>query len=70
MTKQEQRRIAQGAVRSTARRQGIDPATLTAAQALAMLDDLYRVIPALVASMWYSTASDTQIKLFAKEWNA
>jgi hypothetical protein len=67
MNQQEQRRIAQGTVRSEARRQGIATADLTAAQALAMLDDLYRTEPMLVASIWYGQASEAQMKLFARE---
>ncbi len=67
MTKQEQRRLALGAVRSEARKH-LNPTSLTAIEALAVLDDLGRSEPALIASQWYRDASDAQIKAFKKEW--
>ena len=68
MRKQEMRKIALGAVRSQARRQGQNPASMSAADALAVLDDMYRMDPALIASMWYGEASENQLKLFEQEW--
>jgi hypothetical protein len=64
----EMRRVATGAVRSQLRRQGINPKTVDADSALRMLDDIYRVDPELIASLWYGEASNNQIKLFKKEW--
>ena len=68
MRKPNMRRIAAGAIRSEARKQGIDPTTLDAEAALRMLDDLYRIDPVLIASVWYGSASDNQIKQFKREW--
>lgn len=68
MNKSEMRHIAGGAVRSEARRTGRNPDELTTKEALQILDDLYRMEPALIAAMWYGEASDNQIKLFEREW--
>jgi len=68
MKKEKARRIAAGAARSQLRRWGIDPKTVDAASALRVLDDIYRVDPELIASLWYGEASDNQIRLFKKEW--
>jgi len=65
----EARKTAIRAVRSQARRLGIDPATLDDRQALAVLDDIARAEPALVASEWYLNATESQIKQFVREWN-
>jgi hypothetical protein len=55
------------AARSEARRHNW--ATLTADEALQVLDDLYRSEPELIASQWYAKASKTQLNLFVKEWD-
>ena len=68
MKKSEMRSVALGAARSKARIMGLDPMTMTPDDALAVLDDVYRVTPDLIASLWYESASDTQIDLFHKEW--
>ncbi len=70
MTQAEYRKIALGAIRSQARSQHIDPETMSAEDALAILDDLYRMTPNLVASLWYGQASDSQVKIFKREWDA
>jgi hypothetical protein len=69
MNQQEQRQTAIRAARSQARRAGIDPAKLDGRGALAVLDDLARVDPALIAASWYGAASDNQVKLFVREWS-
>jgi len=68
MTKAEQRRIALGAVRSQLRHMGcsIDP-FVPFRDVLAVLDDLQRAEPELVASQWYAQASDHQIQLLRRE---
>ncbi len=68
MNQTKQRQIAIRAARSQARLMGIDPASITGRAALAVLDDVARVDPALVASVWYLTASDNQARLFCREW--
>lgn len=70
MNKKEMRETAIGAARSQARRNGCRPENLSAKEALGVLDDIYRVDPQVVASIWYGNASDNQIKLFCREWNA
>lgn len=70
MNQQQQREIALGATRSEARRQHFDVDTLSANDALAILDDLLRKEPDLIASKWYAQASDNQIKSFKREWKA
>lgn len=67
-TKQQQREIAIGAARAELRRAGIDPATVDGRAALFCLDDLARVEPGLIASLWYADASTAQIRLFLREW--
>lgn len=69
-SKAKERAIALSAVRGTARHRQIDPVTLTVDDALAILDDLNRVEPELVACQWYSTRSDRQHRLFCQEWAA
>lgn len=70
MTSQaELREIALGAARSYLRRMGIDPATIEPDKALAALDDLYRIDQEVLASIWYGSASDNQIKLFKREFS-
>lgn len=68
MTKQEQRQTAIRAARGQARQMGIDPSTIDGRAALAVLDDLARRDPALVASVWYLGASAYQVRLFCREW--
>jgi hypothetical protein len=68
MNQAEMRQIAVRAIRSQARRQGIEPETLDADAALRVLDDIYRVDPEVIASAWYGNASDSQIKQFKREW--
>jgi hypothetical protein len=68
-TMKEAREIARRAARATLREQGKDPAEASADDALAVLDDLCRSKPELVASYWYGAASERQFKLFCREWN-
>jgi hypothetical protein len=68
MTQAEMRSIAIRAIRSQARRQGIEPETIDADAALRILDDIYRVDPEIIASVWYGQASDNQIREFKREW--
>ena len=69
MSKAEQRSIALGAARSQLRRMGfsIDP-FLPFQDVLAVLDDLNRAEPDLIASQWYDQANDHQIQLLRREW--
>jgi len=69
VTKAEQRRIALGAARVQLRRLGvsIDP-FVPFQDVLAVLDDLNRAEPGLVASQWYTKASHHQIQLLRREW--
>ncbi len=69
-SKAEERAIALSAVRGTARHRQIDPLTLTVDDALAILDDLNRVEPELVACQWYRAMSDRQYRLLCQEWAA
>ncbi len=69
MTKAEQRRIALGAVRAQLRRMGVSVDTFTPFRdVLAVLDDLHRAEPDLVASQWYANASENRITLLRREW--
>lgn len=68
MTIKTQRRLAIGAVRSEIRARDEKPYLYSSLDALAVLDDLLRKEPDLVASQWYAKASDTQIRLFREEW--
>ena len=68
MKKAEMRQVAIRAIRSEARRTGREPETFDAETALTILDDMYRIDPEVIASLWYGQASDNQIKLFKKEW--
>lgn len=73
MTKTEQRAAAIGAVRAEARRLGREPLKLSVDAAMAMLDDLARREPELVASNWWVANAETnarQVHLFCKEWSA
>ncbi len=63
------RGVALGAARAQARKQGIEPVDMTSEDALAILDDIARSEPSLVASQWYrDEASANQIKLFHQDW--
>jgi hypothetical protein len=68
MNQSEMRQIAIGATRSQLRRLNIDPRKASSDDALEALDDIYRVEPELIASLWYGNASDNQIRLFRREW--
>jgi hypothetical protein len=69
MTKAEQRRIALGAARSQLRHMGVVIDTsLSFQNVLAVLDDLHRSEPDLIASHWYAQATDYQMKLLRQEW--
>lgn len=61
-------KIAIGATRSEMRRQGRSPHQHDADEAVLVLDDLSRSEPDLLASIWYSRASDEQIKRFKAAW--
>jgi len=65
MNAQEKRQIAAGAARSEMRRKNI---ALTLDNAKAVLDDLARTEPELIASQWWLDASDNQYRLFCQEW--
>ena len=69
VTKAEQRRIALGAARVQLKRLGvrIDP-FVPFQDVLAVLDDLNRAEPELLASKWYAQATDHQIRLLRREW--
>ena len=69
MKRGEQRRIALGATRSEARQNKLAPQSLSAEDALKVLDDLSRKEPDLLACQWYTAASQRQITLFRREWN-
>ena len=68
MNQQKMRQVALGAARSEMRRLGMEPIDKDADAALQVLDDLDRMEPDLVASIWYSGASNNQIRLFKREW--
>lgn len=68
MKRTELRQIALGAVRSELRRQGRNPQTVSAESAYAVLDNLFRSEPRLLAAQWYDTASDKERSKFFKEW--
>ncbi len=62
------RKNALSAARFEARKMGVSVAIMTPGEALKILDDLNRIEPLLLASMWYRKAGENQIKLFKKEW--
>lgn len=70
MNQTEMRQVAIRAIRSEARQTGREPETFDAETALTILDDIFRIDPEVIASLWYGDASDNQIKLFKREWNA
>ena len=61
--------MAMGAVRNELLRTARIDAETSADEALDVLDDLARTEPELVASQWYLHASNSQLILFAREWN-
>ena len=69
MTLKSERRLAIGAVRAELHRQGRTSRRVTAYCALTTLDDIARQEPDLLASYWYTNASENQIMLFKREWN-
>ena len=68
MNQAEMRQIALRAARSRMRMMGIEPESSDSDDALAVLDDSYRVAPDTIAAIWYGNASDNQIKMFKREW--
>jgi hypothetical protein len=68
VTKAEQRRAALGAVRTQLRRLGVSVDAFTPFRdVLAVLDDLHRAEPELIASQWYASATENQIALLRRE---
>jgi hypothetical protein len=65
MNKKQQRQIAIRAARSQLRKNCAD---LTVANAAAVLDDMARSQPQLIASIWYNCADGRQWSLFDREW--
>lgn len=70
MNKTEARKVAIGAVRSELRRHSQSPVMISPLDAEKVLDDIARQDSQLIASIWYLNASDAQVKLFRREWNA
>ena len=60
--------LAVGAVRSQLRSMGVDPETVSPADAHAVLDDLSRSEPDLLVCQWYQAANDRQLSRFYEEW--
>ena len=60
--------LAVGAVRSQLRSLGIDPETVSPADAHAVLDDLSRSEPDLLVCQWYRAANDRQLSRFYEMW--
>lgn len=66
---QEKRSIALGAAKSQLRCMGVTiDRSVPFDDVLRVLDDMHRAEPDLIASQWYATASDNQIKLLRREW--
>lgn len=66
---QEKRSIALGAAKSQLRRVGVAiNQSVPFEDVLRVLDDMHHAEPDLIASQWYTTASDNQIKLLRREW--
>ncbi len=63
-------RIARGAARAQMRKQGIDPSKASPKQALAVLDDMLRSNPMLLASIWYQATeyNRREHSKFGREW--
>ena len=68
-TKTEARKIAIETARSILRDAGESPEDVTAERALVVLDDFVRQYPNRIASIWYMSATDNQIRLFVREWD-
>ena len=60
--------MALGAVRSELRKQGQQPTAKEGDEALAVLDNIYRIDRTVLASYWYATATQTELNRFVKEW--
>ena len=60
--------IAVGAVRAQLRSMRIDPETVSASEAHAVLDELARSEPEFVACQWYQAADDRQLSWFYRDW--
>ncbi len=58
-----------GAARGHFRNSGQKPERISSDSALKALDDLARIDPRLLVSIWYLRASANQIKLFKREWD-
>ncbi len=67
-TKAEQRSMALGAAKAQLRKMGVELAFVPFKDVLAVLDDLNRAEPELVASQWYAHASHHQLRLLRREW--
>ncbi len=66
---QEERSIALEAVRSQLRHMGVSiDRSISFDDVLFVLDDLHRAEPSLIASQWYSNASEYQITLLRRDW--
>ena len=65
MNAKEKRQIAAGAARTELRRLG---SKMTIQNAEIVLDEMARREPNLVASQWWTNASDNQYKLWKREW--
>jgi len=61
-------KVAVAAVRSQLRSMGVDPENVSPSDAHAVLDDLARSEPDLVACQWYQAADDRQLSRFYEEW--
>jgi hypothetical protein len=69
MSMQEKRSIALGAAKSQLRRMGVSiDRSVPFDDVLAVLDDLHRTEPDLIASQWYVHAPDRQIALLRRDW--
>jgi hypothetical protein len=60
--------IAIGTVRLQLRRRGEDADAVDARMALRILEELQRTEPELPASRWYASATEDQLRQFAREW--
>lgn len=68
MSRRQMRETALGAVRSKARHSGWKVTGMSANDAVRMLDEMATTNPELVASIWYMSASDREVKTFEREW--
>ncbi len=60
--------MALGAAKAQLRKMGVELAFVPFKDVLAVLDDLNRAEPELVASQWYTQASNHQRRLLRREW--